>query len=416
MNKKKGHPENAGYRPSDHWSVCDICGREFRKSDLKETWDHRFVCRNDWEPRPELEPAHRRGEFINIGKIAVFGNEPLSDDDNAGPVDFVFPGETEDNDPDTTTVDQTDDDNHVIPDGTNNNDLTEIVVVVDVEACSDWTGVAIDNNTWGDTDDLTWFLSYSGTSHQLLPGGEYLAYLSTAKVIGTLQMSTPYDISTLGNEKSLDISATVNALGSVMVTSRVLVADSGTKFYAFVRDLGPTLDISYVLQYTMSTPYDASTATLDYTESLGTAIENVQAINISDDGTQGLMLYDIPSSSNKRKTNYTLSTPWDFRTFSRNNSSDFTSDFTNNPKMVFGCDGAKLYRVDYTNNLIGYYNLSTAYDIATLGSRTDFAYDLQSLFLRNMGDAAVIGSMMIIHGRDANSLPQNERFEQFTFS
>lgn len=43
------------YRPTyqrGEWkAVCDICGREYKASELRKRWDNFMVCQNDWEPR-----------------------------------------------------------------------------------------------------------------------------------------------------------------------------------------------------------------------------------------------------------------------------------------------------------------------------------------------------------------------------
>ena len=50
------HPKNAGYQKGNHWMVCDLCGFDYRKSDMKKTWDGLWSCPFDWEPKqPQLE-------------------------------------------------------------------------------------------------------------------------------------------------------------------------------------------------------------------------------------------------------------------------------------------------------------------------------------------------------------------------
>lgn len=39
------------YKPGDNNAICDRCGRPFKASQLKKTWDGLWVCRRDWEPR-----------------------------------------------------------------------------------------------------------------------------------------------------------------------------------------------------------------------------------------------------------------------------------------------------------------------------------------------------------------------------
>jgi len=32
-------------------AVCDVCGYEFKNHQLKQRWDGKMVCKEDWEPR-----------------------------------------------------------------------------------------------------------------------------------------------------------------------------------------------------------------------------------------------------------------------------------------------------------------------------------------------------------------------------
>lgn len=44
-------PRNPGYKPGDHWVICDVCGWAYRHSDMKRRWDGAVVCKEDWEIR-----------------------------------------------------------------------------------------------------------------------------------------------------------------------------------------------------------------------------------------------------------------------------------------------------------------------------------------------------------------------------
>jgi hypothetical protein len=46
-----GHSLSPGYKPGDHWAVCDRCGFDFRSSKLRKEWTGAIVCSNCWEPR-----------------------------------------------------------------------------------------------------------------------------------------------------------------------------------------------------------------------------------------------------------------------------------------------------------------------------------------------------------------------------
>ena len=39
------------YDKGDWKALCDVCGREFKASQLNKRWDGLMCCRQDWEPR-----------------------------------------------------------------------------------------------------------------------------------------------------------------------------------------------------------------------------------------------------------------------------------------------------------------------------------------------------------------------------
>ena len=39
------------YIPGDFWRICDRCGRKFRQSETRKTWDGLWTCLSCWEPR-----------------------------------------------------------------------------------------------------------------------------------------------------------------------------------------------------------------------------------------------------------------------------------------------------------------------------------------------------------------------------
>lgn len=46
------------YRAGDNWAICDECGFQYRRSELRKRWDGLLVCRKDWEPQHPQELAH----------------------------------------------------------------------------------------------------------------------------------------------------------------------------------------------------------------------------------------------------------------------------------------------------------------------------------------------------------------------
>jgi hypothetical protein len=39
------------WKAGDNNATCDRCGKPFKASELKRTWDNLYVCARDWEPR-----------------------------------------------------------------------------------------------------------------------------------------------------------------------------------------------------------------------------------------------------------------------------------------------------------------------------------------------------------------------------
>jgi len=50
------------YRPrwdNGSWNViCDVCGRQYKNSELQMRWDGLMVCSGDWEPRQPQDFVH----------------------------------------------------------------------------------------------------------------------------------------------------------------------------------------------------------------------------------------------------------------------------------------------------------------------------------------------------------------------
>jgi hypothetical protein len=80
---KRGKSLNPGYKSGSHWANCFSCGFNFRKEDLKKTWDNRWVCNEDWEPR---QPQ----DFLRTKKERVGVDEPILKDDTSVEINPTF--------------------------------------------------------------------------------------------------------------------------------------------------------------------------------------------------------------------------------------------------------------------------------------------------------------------------------------
>lgn len=63
---KRGISRSPGYKAGSHWAICDSCGFQFRAEELKETWDHRWVCDDDFEVRHPQDFLRVKEEKISV--------------------------------------------------------------------------------------------------------------------------------------------------------------------------------------------------------------------------------------------------------------------------------------------------------------------------------------------------------------
>lgn len=154
---------------------------------------------------------------------------------------------------------------------------------------------------------------------------------NTIRFIDQWTLSTPWDISTLGSQVSLNISG---SSGSVY---GIYFKPDGTKLYFIFDDGSSHLTIN---QYALSSAWDLSTATSEktYTETITSYTDN---LFFNDIGTQ-LFICNFDSDTIRQ---YTLSTAWDISTASYDNKnfSIAAQDGTIRGLYFKMDDGAKFY-------------------------------------------------------------------------
>lgn len=141
------------------------------------------------------------------------------------------------------------------------------------------------------------------------------------------------------------------------VNNGVVVSTDGTKMYT----IGNTTDSIY--QYTLSTAGDIRTASYDSVSfSYATQGTTGNDLFFKPDGTA---FYYVDSGTGF-VYQYTLSTPWDLSTASyASKSFSVVSQETNSLGLTFKSDGTKMYIVGNTNDTVYQYTLSTAWDVST---------------------------------------------------
>jgi len=137
----------------------------------------------------------------------------------------------------------------------------------------------------------------------------------------------------------------------------------GTKMY--VTDSQGT---ETVLQYSLSSAYDVSTASLVSTEDISTDVKLPHAITFSADGTKMFIM----DNDDKDVEVYTLSTAWDSSTSTWSARFNFNKSIDDQPRgLTFNPEGTKMYIIGAEREVVYQYPLSTPWDVSTAGSKTD---------------------------------------------
>ena len=114
-------------------------------------------------------------------------------------------------------------------------------------------------------------------------------------------------------------------------------------------------------EYTLSTAFDASTATHVNATSVSSDEANPTGMAFSNDGTKMFVIGDVGDEINE----YTLSTPFDVSTATHVDATSVSSRESAPQGMAFSNDGAKMFVIGSSGDDINEYTLSTAFDAST---------------------------------------------------
>ncbi|MBF0368428.1 MAG: hypothetical protein HQL52_03130 [Magnetococcales bacterium] len=181
--------------------------------------------------------------------------------------------------------------------------------------------------------------------------------------------------------------------------SGLFLGDDGTKGYV----TGKTND--KVFQYTLSTPWDISTASYA-SKSLSVSSQDSSPRNLffKPDGS---VMY-LSGGSSRKVYQYSLSTPWDVSTASY--ASKFKDLSTEGggllPGIFIKSDGIKMYLVGVLGDAVFQYTLSTPWDVSSA------SYDSQSFSVISQDTImeglffSPSGAKMFCSGRDSDKVYQ----------
>jgi DNA-binding beta-propeller fold protein YncE len=171
----------------------------------------------------------------------------------------------------------------------------------------------------------------------------------TTGKVNDYSLSTPWDTSTASFVQFLSItSQDSNATG-------VFFKPDGTKMYL----IGTSSD--RVHEYNLSTAWDISTATVSQNFSVGAQDTTPQGLSFKDDGTK---MYIIGAQGDD-VNEYNLSTAWDISTASYSQNFSVNAQEAAPFDLFFKFDGTKMYIIGTLGDEVNEYDLSTAWDIST---------------------------------------------------
>lgn len=145
------------------------------------------------------------------------------------------------------------------------------------------------------------------------------------------------------------------------------VADSGTRLYM----IGLSNDSVY--QYDLPTPYILTGAVFVNSFSVATEDTSPYALVMHPDGTS----FYMSGIASDRLRQYTMSTPWDITTASSTSSLDVSAQDNQPRGMYISTDGTKGYMVGVTNDNVHQYTMSTPWVLSTM-TYDSVSYDVQA--------------------------------------
>ena len=185
----------------------------------------------------------------------------------------------------------------------------------------------------------------------------YIIGQSTEKVY-QYNLTTAFDVSTaVYTSKEFYIGNTSTTGPGDLTSTDVKFHPEGHTMYI----VGSARDT--IWQYSLSTAWNITTATYaSKSKSVSAQDSAPQSIEFGDNGTKMYML----GSTNDRIFQYTLTTPWDVSTATYASKSFLVQTQESTPLgMAFSNDGTKVFVVGSINDDVFQYTLSTAWDIST---------------------------------------------------
>jgi len=212
-------------------------------------------------------------------------------------------------------------------------------------------------------------------------------------------LSTPFDVSTSSFVGSFSVAAQETE------PTGVAFSTDGAKMFVVGRD-GDDVD-----EYTLSTPFDVSTAS--FVDSFSVAAQDTfpTAVAFSSDGAKMFVLGEADAEVNE----YTLSTPFDVSTASFVDAFSVAAQETEPRGLAFSSDGTKMFVADSNGDEVNEYTLSTPFDVSTASFVTSFLVAAQETSPEGLAFSSDGTKMFVVGaiGDDVNEYTLTSPFTLF---
>ncbi len=218
-------------------------------------------------------------------------------------------------------------------------------------------------------------------------------------MVGQFDVSTPYDLTTAEYEKGFSIKSFDTAPKDVQFNA------TGSRMY-ILGDTGNDIN-----EFSLSIPWDISSATQVDTEPIGSQETSPAAMALSATGDKMFVVGTAGMDVNE----YTLSPAWDVSTASFVDSFDVSSEDTQPSGIVFNTAGTKMFILGDQTDSVFEYTLSAGFDVST-ASYDGRQYDLSDIETLPSGiDMSPDGFSMFVSGSFSDTFSGFDLASSFTF-
>lgn len=231
---------------------------------------------------------------------------------------------------------------------------------------------------------------------------------STSEIV-QYNMSTPFDASTMSKAGFIDVSAQYPGSSSP-VMGQIRFSQDGLTCFTWDQNTNE------VFVYSLSTAWEITTASLWYSTDWDTFLAGSKIIRgfaIDAAGTSAI----IHDRLGQLMHNLTLSTPFDLRTLTVSSTKDVSLITELGSATDFQCDGSAAADITCGASTwqVKIFTLSTPWDVNSIAFDRTLSGS-QSVFLRSMFDYSASDNRVIGLGSDSRSAPTGRSFESFTLS